>query len=454
MMFANDPVADKFMSAANDQYSINNYAKAYEYINRVLDLHRGGSLPENASVLAETIYYAYLQELRATGNQNELSVMKVWLDDFPVVASSRIKTLMALFENDIKEKNSASTSQGTANSNQDVWQKELQAERERNAQERQNEREFSESMLNTFTNQLEAQTESFQDAMELSTRKSESMNKTILIVVLAISAILLTLFILVIINVILNSRHAKRQQEQFAATLQVVAQMNRIPSEKFLLDGVVDVYGDSQLRIVGSSAQNGNYLPEPEVDEKEFQTIREFAVRCEQLGNEIDVMTGRKNNSKNISEMVYKISMELGIKKNVAMVYFCAAMVYDIGFLVMEKDLLQAETFTEEEKYIIRSHVKPADNVFDFIPEKYRATFAEAVAMHHENMDGSGYPAGLKGEEIPQIARIIHVVESFVSLISRRNYRAIFDKESAIAELRSHPELYDQSIVDMLDSIV
>ncbi|MBR5866885.1 MAG: hypothetical protein IKZ04_03145, partial [Spirochaetaceae bacterium] len=104
--------------------------------------------------------------------------------------------------------------------------------------------------------------------------------------------------------------------------------------------------------------------------------------------------------------------------------------------------------------YKIRSHVKPEDNAFDFIPEKYRRVFTEATAMHHENMDGTGYPAGLKGNEISQIARIIHVVETFVSLISRRNYRAIFDKESAIIELRNHPELYDIEIVDVLDSIV
>jgi len=69
-------------------------------------------------------------------------------------------------------------------------------------------------------------------------------------------------------------------------------------------------------------------------------------------------------------------------------------------------------------------------------------------------MDGTGYPSGLKGTEIPQIAKIIHVVETFISLISRRSYREIFDKESAVQELKNHPELYDKEIVEILDSIV
>jgi HD-GYP domain-containing protein (c-di-GMP phosphodiesterase class II) len=69
-------------------------------------------------------------------------------------------------------------------------------------------------------------------------------------------------------------------------------------------------------------------------------------------------------------------------------------------------------------------------------------------------MDGTGYPKGLKGDEIPQIARLIHVAESYVSLSSKRNYRGALDKESAIQKLKEQPELYDIAVVDCLDAIV
>jgi len=61
---------------------------------------------------------------------------------------------------------------------------------------------------------------------------------------------------------------------------------------------------------------------------------------------------------------------------------------------------------------------------------------------------------GLKDDEIPQIARLIRVAESYNSLINRRNYREIQDKESAINELKARPELYDMTVVNALDAIV
>ena len=69
-------------------------------------------------------------------------------------------------------------------------------------------------------------------------------------------------------------------------------------------------------------------------------------------------------------------------------------------------------------------------------------------------MDGSGYPNGLKGDEIPQIARLIRVSETYVSMSSRRNYRQAMDKETAIEKLREQPGFYDSAVVDTLDQIV
>ena len=73
---------------------------------------------------------------------------------------------------------------------------------------------------------------------------------------------------------------------------------------------------------------------------------------------------------------------------------------------------------------------------------------------HHENIDGTGYPKGLKGDEIPQIARLIRVVETYGSLSSKRSYRDAMDKETAIAKLREQPHFYDSAVVDALDAIV
>ena len=94
------------------------------------------------------------------------------------------------------------------------------------------------------------------------------------------------------------------------------------------------------------------------------------------------------------------------------------------------------------------------DNDKYFVPEKFRPVFLEATLMHHENLDGTGYPDGLEGSQIPPIAKMIRLVESFIAQISKRNYRGIFDKETALEELRKHPEWYDQEIVDILDKLI
>ncbi|MDE7140509.1 MAG: two-component system response regulator, partial [Treponemataceae bacterium] len=83
-----------------------------------------------------------------------------------------------------------------------------------------------------------------------------------------------------------------------------------------------------------------------------------------------------------------------------------------------------------------------------------RQIFIEASKSNNENMDGTGYPKGLEGTLIPQIARLIHVAESYTALVSRRSYRAIHDKESAIEEMKSKPGLYDPDVVAVLDAIV
>ena len=136
------------------------------------------------------------------------------------------------------------------------------------------------------------------------------------------------------------------------------------------------------------------------------------------------------------------------------MLNFCASMIYDAGFLGIDPDLLSSTTLSDEEKEAMKEHVNLAEKYLSFVPKKYWSVFEDAAMKHHENIDGTGYPKGLKGDEIPQIARLIRVAESYVSLSSRRSYRGAMDKESAVAALREQENLYDKDVVDVLEQIV
>ena len=291
------------------------------------------------------------------------------------------------------------------------------------------------------------------DKLVENSEKSAKSNHMVLVAVLIISAILVLVFIIVILGIRAAARASARQSMQFEETLKLVAGMQQA-NNQLLLGNVTDLDGMGGLRSAGSSRWGVDALPAPEMKPEEKDELKQLAIKCEELGSQIDAITKRKNNSKNVSELVYKLAMELGLNQNTSMLYFCAAMVYDAGFLDVPEDILAAENLTEEQRQIIRNHVNVTGDHLDFVPEKYRNIFTDAALYHHENEDGSGYPNGLAGEDIPQIAKLIHVVESYNSLISRRNYKQIMDKESAIEELLSKKNMYDETVVKALDGIV
>ncbi len=75
---------------------------------------------------------------------------------------------------------------------------------------------------------------------------------------------------------------------------------------------------------------------------------------------------------------------------------------------------------------------------------------ANYVLYHHERWDGTGYPKGLKGKEIPYISRIIAIADAYDAMISERSYRSEFPKELAIQELRDNAGIqFDAELVSI-----
>ena len=291
--------------------------------------------------------------------------------------------------------------------------------------------------------------------MSEASKQSAKSNHMVLIAVLIICVVLILVFIVVVLAIRAAAKASARQSMQFTETLKLVQGMTQQNSQ-LLLGNVTDLQrlGGPGLRSAGSSRWGVDALPAPEMSEEDKEELKILAIKCEELGSKIDSVSRRKNNSKNVSELVYKLSIALGLNQNTAMVYFCASMVYDAGFLSVSEEVLSGANLTEEQKDELKTHVSNSAEYFDFVPKKYMQIFEDAARSHHENEDGSGYPNGLKEDEIPQIAKIIHVVESYNSLISRRNYRQIKDKETAIEELLAKTNLYDETVVKALDSIV
>jgi HD-GYP domain-containing protein (c-di-GMP phosphodiesterase class II) len=455
-LFADSTIGQKYLTAANEQYSIGNLEKAYKYVNSSMKMYAEEPVENNVIFSAQLIYLEYLQQIKENGNMEAFDDVKDSLKEFPLVVNTDITNLIESINKQEIAEVEASASNSSTSDQKNILDAQLKAMKEQNEQYltvlKENQKAATENQRELLK-QLSDQTGTFSEAISDSTRATQENGIAIKHAIASIVFVLVIIVVLVIVFIVISWRNSKKQQERFQATLEMVSRMNRTPNEYLALGAVPDLY-DNDLKSAGSSRWGVDALPEPELTEKEINEINELAVECERLGAEIDFATGRKNNSKNVSELVYKLACTMGMNPAKAKIFFCATMVYDAGFLALDPKLLQATELTEDQKYEIRSHVQKGVEKLAFVPNRYKQIFIDAATKHHENLDGTGYPDGLKDTEIPVIARLIHIAEMFTSLISRRNYRGIMDKESAINEIRAEGEAVDQKIVNLLDSII
>lgn len=132
-----------------------------------------------------------------------------------------------------------------------------------------------------------------------------------------------------------------------------------------------------------------------------------------------------------VSNLCYRVGRELGLDEETCEYLYDAGILHDIGKEKLASYIYEENNplIVEEMKYV-RMHSQLG---YEILKERgYSDFILQAVKHHHENMDGSGYPDNLQGEEIPYGARIVRVCDVFAALISDRPYRKSFDEEAAI----------------------
>jgi HD-GYP domain-containing protein (c-di-GMP phosphodiesterase class II) len=113
-----------------------------------------------------------------------------------------------------------------------------------------------------------------------------------------------------------------------------------------------------------------------------------------------------------------------------------AAILHDIGKIGTPDSILKKPArLTDEERAVIQKHPEYGWAVLRVVPGFERVSLF--VLHHHEAYDGTGYPAGLRGEEIPIGSRIVSVMDSFDAMISSRPYRRGLPLEEAIHRLEA-----------------
>lgn len=157
--------------------------------------------------------------------------------------------------------------------------------------------------------------------------------------------------------------------------------------------------------------------------------------------------------SKRVASMSVQLFRKLGLPKERVAILEMASLLHDIGQIDVREEILnKAGSLTPAEMDEVKRHPQVAKDLFQSIPG-----FQEIVVIifhHHERFDGSGYPQGLLGENIPIESRIIAVVEAYDAMVSRRPHREPRSHEEAIVELEKNAGTqFDPRVIEAFKEI-
>ena len=259
---------------------------------------------------------------------------------------------------------------------------------------------------------------------------------------------------------------------------------------------IIGKYAPGRAVKKGIPIRGGNYLASPLVDEdvigvitiydktdgKEFSQFDEeimktlteqaaIAIKNAQLYREqaeitmssircISHMLANRSNVTHSSgeasllKLIMIVGPKLGLNESETKMLQYAAMLHDAGQIsVPEKVLMKRGMLTGKEFNIVKKHpLKGASLLSKFKPLK---PILPIILYHHENFNGTGYPKGLKGREIPIAARILAVISAFEAMITEKPYRRALSIPDAIREMkRNSGKQFDPSVVTVLCDVL
>jgi len=155
-----------------------------------------------------------------------------------------------------------------------------------------------------------------------------------------------------------------------------------------------------------------------EIHERELETLAKLA----KAGEFRDKTTG--NHLMRMAKYSALIGAHLGLGSETVHVLEVAAPMHDIGKIgIPDAVLLKEGPLTREEIEVMKSHPRIGYDILKGSPSKYLSMGAIIALGHHEKYDGSGYPNGLHGDDIPLVARVVAVADVFDALVSERPYK-------------------------------
>ncbi len=150
-----------------------------------------------------------------------------------------------------------------------------------------------------------------------------------------------------------------------------------------------------------------------------------------------------------VADYALMIGRRLGLDEEDLDTLRDAARLHDLGKIGIPDEILKKDApLNDEEWVIMRRHPEIGESIIK--PIRSLQHLCDPIRHHHERIDGSGYPDGLKDDEISPLVRILAVADAYDALTTERSYRPKQSKHEAITVLRSMKGLLDQDIVNLL----
>jgi putative nucleotidyltransferase with HDIG domain len=181
---------------------------------------------------------------------------------------------------------------------------------------------------------------------------------------------------------------------------------------------------------------------------------RSYDITLEALGDALDLKDAEtEGHSKRVTAFTIAIARAMDLSSDRVRVIARGAFLHDVGKMAIPDAILRKPgRLTHEEQMLMREHAQLGYQMLRKIPFLQEA--AHIVYSHQERFDGSGYPRGLKGDQIPLGARIFAIADTFDAITSDRPYRAAQSISSARREIQKHSGAqFDPLIVDTFISI-
>jgi putative nucleotidyltransferase with HDIG domain len=183
------------------------------------------------------------------------------------------------------------------------------------------------------------------------------------------------------------------------------------------------------------------------------RTYRRTALLLGELIGEDDEYTGA--HSHGVVSLSVAIADELGLGQGQRRLVEFGALLHDVGKIGVPKEIVnKTGPLSEDEWDVMRRHTITGQRMLDRVGGALQGV-GEVVRASHERWDGTGYPDGLAGEDIPIAARIVCAADAFSAMTTDRPYRAARDRAYAISELRAQAGLqFDPRVAEATITVV